>query len=85
MPRTKVEAKEEVKIDMDPGDKISASLSFKKNLGNYQSMDFFAGATVTQRDSETTDEAWQRAWKLVEDELEDEVEKANGILNKASK
>jgi ribosomal protein L19 len=68
-------------IDLtDPGDKISASLTFKKNLGNYQSMDFFAGVTITRRETETHEEGWSRAWGIVENELDSQVEKASMIL-----
>lgn len=69
----------------DPGDKITASMSFKKNLGNYQSMDFFAGCTITKRESETHEEAWKRVWDIVDDELEGVVEKANHILTAKEK
>ena len=65
----------------DAGDKISASLTFKKNLGNYQSMDFFSGVTITKRESESHEDVWSRAWKIVEDELDSQVEKAEKLLS----
>lgn len=73
--------KKEVEIEkMDNGDKVSASLSFKKNLGNYQTLDFYSGVTITKRESETSDEAWERAWGIVEEQLDSQIEKASKIL-----
>jgi ribosomal protein L19 len=64
----------------DPGDKVSASLTFKKNLGNYQSIDFFAGVTVTRRETESHEDVWSRAWEIVENELDAQVAKADKII-----
>lgn len=63
------------------GDKISVHLTFKKNLGNYQSMEFGAGVSLTQRDGESTADVWNRAWTITEDQLDDAVERAVNILN----
>jgi hypothetical protein len=57
----------------DVGDKISVSIGHKKNLGNYQTMDWHVSVTLTQRPEETTDEVFARGWKLVEDELDERV------------
>lgn len=72
--------KKEEAENIDSGDKVSASLSFKKNLGNYQTIDFYAGVTVCKRDSETSEEVWERAWGIVEEQLDSQVEKASKIL-----
>jgi len=66
----------------DTGDKISVRLAYKKGLPNYSSMDFGTGVTITRRDSETDEEAWSRAWEVVERELDDVVERANQIIEK---
>jgi hypothetical protein len=65
---------------MDNGDKVSVSLSFKKNLGNYQSLDVYTGVTVTVRDGEAEADTYTRAWKIVEDQLETELEKVEAEL-----
>lgn len=65
----------------ETGDKVSVHLTFKKNLGNYQSMEFGAGVTIMQRDGETSEDAWKRAWKVTEDQLDDAVDRATQILN----
>lgn len=70
---------------MDPGDKISASLSFKKNLGNYESLDIYAGSTVTKRDSESFDDAWTRVWKIVENQIDAQFEKVENLLSNDKK
>jgi hypothetical protein len=67
----------------DTGDKITVHLNFKKNLGNYQTMDFGAGVTVTQRDGESTEEVFKRAWRITEDQLDDAVDRATQILNES--
>lgn len=64
----------------DPGDTISVHLNFKKNLGNYQNMEFGAGVSVTQRDGEAPEEVWQRAWQVTEDQLDSAVDKAMKLL-----
>lgn len=77
--------KKEVELTNDPGDKISASLSFKMSLKNYQNMDFYAGCTVTKRESETDEQAWERVWGIVDRELEKSVQNAKDIIEKAEK
>lgn len=70
-----------VEEQIDIGDKLSTSLSFKKNLGNYENIDLYAGVTITKRSSETDSEAWTRAWKIVENELDDQFEKVETLLS----
>lgn len=65
---------------IDTGDKISVSLSFKKNLGNYQSLDVYTGVTVTVRDGEVEGDTYSRAWGIVERQLESELEKVEAEL-----
>lgn len=72
----------EDQVTVDPGDKLAVSLSFKKNLGNYQSLDVYASVSVTVRQSEDEDEAYKRAWDIVERQLENELEKIQEELKK---
>lgn len=68
--------------ELDPGDKVAASLSFKKNLGNYESLDIYASATICRRESETSDAAWTRVWRIVEDQIDKQFEKVENLLAK---
>lgn len=72
---------EQQEPNLDPGDKLSASLSFKKNLGNYESLDIYAGTTITKRESESVDDAWTRVWKIVEDQIDAQFEKVENLLS----
>lgn len=65
---------------MDVGDKAAASLSYKKNLGNYESMDFYCSATLCKREGESDEDFWHRVWKMVEDQLDAKVEEAENLL-----
>lgn len=55
---------------LDEGDKVTASITFKKNLGDFQSIDFYCGVSMTKRGGETDDDIWNRAWGEVTRELE---------------
>lgn len=66
---------------MDAGDKISAHISFKRGLPNYSSVEFGASVTLTKRAGETDEEAWQRAWSIVEQEVDNAVERAESVIN----
>lgn len=70
---------------VDPGDKVAASMSYKKNLGNYQSLDVYASASLTVRPDETDEDAFRRAWSIVEKQLEDKLEEVDYELTKKKK
>jgi hypothetical protein len=65
---------------VDAGDKVAVSLAFKKNLGNYQSLDVYASVSVTVRDGEVEDETYSRAWAIVENQLEKQLEKTEAAI-----
>jgi hypothetical protein len=68
--------------ELDTGDKVSVSLSFKKNLGNYQSLDVYTGVTVTVRDNDDEASTYTRAWRIVEEQLEAQLDKVASELAK---
>lgn len=75
--------KEKSKVDpdpTDPGDKITAHISFKRGLPNYSSIEFGASVSVTRRPDETDDQAWKRAWSVVEREIDEAVERAESAM-----
>ncbi|MEM4408907.1 MAG: hypothetical protein QXI19_09215 [Candidatus Caldarchaeum sp.] len=67
--------------EMDDGDKIGVHISFKKGLPNYSSVEFGASVTVTKRNGESPEEAWERAWRIVEREVDNAVERAEAVMN----
>lgn len=69
----------------DVGDKVTTSMGHKMNLGNYENMDFFTSVTVTRRDGESHEDVWSRAWKVVDEELENKVAEAKELLGQRSK
>lgn len=48
---------------------ISASIKFVKNIGNYQSFTAEAGVSVALSPGEKVDEAFQKAWFTVKEEV----------------
>jgi len=64
----------------DIGDKISVSVGHKKNLGNYQTMDWHVSVTITHRDGETTEEAFERGWEIVYQQIDEQVAEADSKL-----
>ena len=57
----------------DVGDKISVSVGYKKNIGNYESMDWHVSASLTHRDGETTEELFKRGWETIYDQIDEQV------------
>ena len=51
------------------GQQVWVSVGITKNLGNYESARIDAGARIQVDDIEDS-EAWTRAWKTVEDQVE---------------
>lgn len=59
---------------------VNAELTITLNLGNYQSIKVTAGLTDTVREYETPSEAYDRVYKIVEDELAMRVATAKEML-----
>jgi hypothetical protein len=54
--------------------KVSVTLGYTHNLGNFQSVRFDLGIVDYKRDDENTDQAFERVYKFVENKL---IEKSN--------
>ncbi len=49
--------------------KVSVTLGYTLNLGNFQSLRLDLGIVDSKRDGENTDQAFERVYKFVEDKL----------------
>ena len=49
--------------------KVSVTLGYTLNLGNFQSLRLDLGVTDARRDGENVDQAFERVYKFVEDKL----------------
>ena len=49
--------------------KVSITLGYTLNLGNFQSLRLDLGVVDSKRDGENTDQAFERVYKFVEDKL----------------
>ena len=56
--------------------KVSVTLGYTLNLGNFQSLRLDLGVADTKRDGENTDQAFERVYKFVEDKLTEKIQKA---------
>ena len=56
--------------------KVSVTLGYKLNLGNFQSLRLDLGVVDSKRDGENTDQAFERVYKFVEDKLTAKIAEA---------
>ena len=56
--------------------KVSATLGYTLNLGNFQSLRLDLGVIDSKRDGETTEQAFERVYKFVEEKLTDKIKEA---------
>ena len=61
--------------------KINVTLGYTLNLGNFQSLRLDLGVVDSKRDGETTNEAFERVYKFVEDKLADKINEAKEEIN----
>ena len=61
---------------MSEGTKITWSLGYTANLGNFQSLRIDVSVTDHARGSETAKDASERVYRFVEEELEKKVQEA---------
>ena len=60
--------------------KISVTLGYTHNLGNFQSLRLDLGVVDSKRDGENIDQAFERVYKFVEDKL---IEKSAEVKSHA--
>jgi hypothetical protein len=56
--------------------KVSVTLGYTLNLGNFQSLRLDLGVIDSKRDGENTDQAFDRVYKFVEDRLTTKIQEA---------
>ena len=61
--------------------KVSVTLGYTLNLGNFQSLRLDLGIIDSKRDGENTDQAFERVYKFVEDKLTDKINEAKAEIN----
>jgi hypothetical protein len=60
--------------------KVSVTLGYTLNLGNFQSLRLDLGVVDSKRDGENTDQAFERVYKFVEDKLSSKISEAKTEL-----
>jgi len=61
--------------------KVSVTLGYTLNLGNFQSLRLDLGIADSRRNGETVDQAFERVYKFVEDKLTDKINEAKAEIN----
>jgi hypothetical protein len=61
--------------------KVSVTLGYTLNLGNFQSLRLDLGVVDSKRDGENTDQAFERVYKFVEDKLAQKINDAKSEIN----
>lgn len=56
--------------------KVSVTLGYTLNLGNFQSLRVDLGVVDSKRDNENTNEAFERVYRFVEDKLTEKIKEA---------
>jgi hypothetical protein len=56
--------------------KVSVTLGYTLNLGNFQSLRLDLGVVDSRKNGETVDQAFERVYKFVEDKLTDKIKEA---------
>ena len=60
--------------------KVSVTLGYNLNLGNFQSLRLDLGIIDSKRDGENVDQAFERVYKFVEDKLTDKINEAKAEI-----
>lgn len=67
---------------MDNGEtKVTVTLGYTLNLGNFQSLRVDLGVEDSRRDGENINDAFERVYKFVEDKLTEKVQEASKEIN----
>jgi len=64
--------------------KVSVTLGYTLNLGNFQSLRLDLGVVDSKRDGENTDQAFERVYKFVEDKLALKISEAKVELEESN-
>lgn len=64
--------------------KVSVTLGYTINLGNFQSLRLDLGVVDSKRDGENTDQAFERVYKFVEDKLSAKIAEAKVELEESN-
>ena len=63
--------------------KVSVTLGYTLNLGNFQSLRLDLGVTDSKRDGENTDQAFERVYKFVEEKLTNKITEAKAEIEES--
>ncbi|NBP55202.1 hypothetical protein EBU71_01450 [bacterium] len=63
--------------------KVSVTLGYTLNLGNFQSLRLDLGVTDSKRDGENTDQAFERVYRFVEEKLTNKITEAKTELEES--
>jgi hypothetical protein len=66
---------------MDDTTKVSVTLGYTLNLGNFQSLRLDLGVVDSKREGENTNDAFDRVYKFVEDKLTEKIAEAKTELS----
>ena len=66
---------------MEDNTKVSVTLGYTLNLGNFQSLRLDLGVIDSKRGEETTNDAFERVYKFVEDKLTEKIQDAKSEIN----
>jgi len=61
--------------------KVSVTLGYTLNLGNFQSLRLDLGVVDSRKNGETVDQAFERVYKFVEDKLTEKINEAKAEIN----
>ena len=61
--------------------KVNVTLGYTLNLGNFQSLRLDLGIVDGKREGETTDQAFERVYKFVEDKLTEKIQEAKSEIS----
>ena len=61
--------------------KVSVTLGYTLNLGNFQSLRLDLGIVESRKNGETIDQAFERVYKFVEDKLTDKIQEAKSEIS----
>ena len=61
---------------MNEETKVNVTLGYTLNLGNFQSLRLDLGVIDSKREGETTEQAFDRVYKFVEDKLTEKIKEA---------